>query len=74
MRAISDLRRAESFAARALPPFSPPSLPRATAAGFFFSRFMLLERLGMRYYEITISNNQLVIAVCVSQVHWSDYL
>jgi hypothetical protein len=24
----------ESFAARALPPFNPPSLPRATAAGF----------------------------------------
>src|SRR5258708_6144303 len=27
---------AESFAARALPPFNPPSLPSATAAAFFF--------------------------------------
>jgi hypothetical protein len=26
----------ESFAALARPPFCPPSLPRATAAGFFF--------------------------------------
>jgi hypothetical protein len=25
----------ESLAARALPPFKPPSLPNATAAGFF---------------------------------------
>jgi len=31
-----DLRLAgESFAAGALPPFDPPSLPRATALGFF---------------------------------------
>lgn len=31
-----DLRFAEdSFAARALPPFNPPSLPSATALGFF---------------------------------------
>ena len=35
-RAISDLRFAESFLARASPPLSPPSLPSATAAGFFF--------------------------------------
>jgi hypothetical protein len=34
-RAI-DLRLAgESFAARAFPPFNPPSLPSATALGFF---------------------------------------
>jgi hypothetical protein len=26
---------ADSFAARAFPPFSPPSRPRATAAAFF---------------------------------------
>jgi hypothetical protein len=36
LRAISDLRFAESFLARALPPFEAPSLPSATAAGFFF--------------------------------------
>jgi hypothetical protein len=34
--AISILRSRESFAALARPPFRPPSLPRATAAGFFF--------------------------------------
>ena len=33
--AISDLFLADSFSARAFPPFSPPSLPKATAAGFF---------------------------------------
>jgi hypothetical protein len=33
--AISDRFLADSFAARALPPFLPPSLPNATAAGFF---------------------------------------
>lgn len=51
----------DSFSARALPPFIPPSLPRATAAGFFsgfgavvcwtiakaVSFMSLLERLGM---------------------------
>ena len=47
-RAISLLRLAESFAARALPPLSPPSFPNATAAGFFPSLVVLLERLGMR--------------------------
>ncbi|HEY5345513.1 MAG TPA: hypothetical protein VIK62_04130 [Verrucomicrobiae bacterium] len=36
LRAISFLRFAESFLARALPPFEAPSLPSATAAGFFF--------------------------------------
>lgn len=30
---------AESFAARALPPFSPPKRPRVTAARFFFEPF-----------------------------------
>jgi hypothetical protein len=34
----------ESFAARALPPFEAPSLPSATAAGFFFLFVILLER------------------------------
>jgi hypothetical protein len=33
--AISLRRLAESFFALALPPFNPPNLPRATAAGFF---------------------------------------
>lgn len=33
--AISRRRRAERLSARACPPFRPPSLPRATAAGFF---------------------------------------
>jgi hypothetical protein len=35
LRASSDLRFGESFAARAGPPFKPPSRPNATAAGFF---------------------------------------
>ena len=35
-RAISFLCSAESRAARILPPFEPPSLPKATALGFFF--------------------------------------
>jgi hypothetical protein len=34
-RAISDRSRTDNFAARAFPPLSPPSLPNATAAGFF---------------------------------------
>jgi hypothetical protein len=34
-RAISLRRRALSFAARALPPFNPPSRPNAIACGFF---------------------------------------
>ena len=34
MRAISDRRSGVSFRARAGPPFLPPLLPRATAAGF----------------------------------------
>ena len=46
-RAISDLRLAESFAARALPPFEAPSFPSATAAGFFFLPVVLLERFGI---------------------------
>jgi len=56
--AIEDRRAALNFAARAFPPFSPPSRPSATAAGFFSSvasatireALMLgsvLERLGM---------------------------
>jgi hypothetical protein len=36
LRAISDLRLADSFLARALPPLDAPSLLSATAAGFFF--------------------------------------
>lgn len=34
--AIAFLRSGDNFAARAFPPFVPPSLPNATAAGFFF--------------------------------------
>jgi len=45
IRAISDLRFAESFLARALPPLRPPSLPNATAAGFFSLSLFMLERL-----------------------------
>jgi hypothetical protein len=32
--AIADLRRFDNFFALAFPPFNPPSLPSATAAGF----------------------------------------
>lgn len=57
--AIADRRAALSFAARAFPPFNPPSRPSETAAGFFScvaSPTMrnavtfgpLLERLGMK--------------------------
>lgn len=49
LRAISDLRRADNFLARALPPFKPPSLPRATAAGFFCWFNFLRDRLGMSH-------------------------
>ena len=35
-RAISLLSSAVSLAARILPPFDPPSFPKATAFGFFF--------------------------------------
>src|SRR5690242_7068380 len=34
-RAISRLRSGLRFAARIIPPFTPPSFPRATALGFF---------------------------------------
>ena len=37
LRADSDLSSGVIFAARALPPFSPPRLPSSTAAGFFSS-------------------------------------
>jgi len=37
LSAISLRRSAESFFARAFPPFNPPSLPSATAAAFFFT-------------------------------------
>jgi hypothetical protein len=42
-RAISVLCSAESRAARTLPPFEPPSLPKATALGFFFFPINLLR-------------------------------
>ena len=48
-RAISDLRLADSFAMRPGPPLRPPSLPSATAAGFFFRFVFLRERLGMSH-------------------------
>jgi hypothetical protein len=35
IRAMSDSRSGVRFLARARPPFGPPSLPRATACGFF---------------------------------------
>jgi len=43
LRALSFRCFADNFCARALPPFKPPSLPSATAAGFFF----VLELSGM---------------------------
>ena len=44
-----DLRfAADSFAARALPPLSPPSRPRATAAGFFSG---VISRSILIYYS-----------------------
>lgn len=51
-RPISDRRFLDNFFALAGPPFSPPSLPNATAAGFlslfgFLIESSLLERLGM---------------------------
>jgi hypothetical protein len=47
LRPSSDLSFEESFDMRALPPLRPPSLPKATAAGFFFLIVVLLECLGM---------------------------
>jgi hypothetical protein len=44
-RALRERSSGESFAAFAGPPFKPPSLPKATAAGFF--SFLTLEFLGM---------------------------
>jgi hypothetical protein len=35
LRAIATFRRLDNLWARIVPPFDPPSLPRATAAGFF---------------------------------------
>ena len=35
LRALALRSAADSFAARAFPPFNPPSLPSATAAAFF---------------------------------------
>jgi hypothetical protein len=46
-RAISERRFADSFAARALPPFDAPSLPSATAAGFFFLLIFVFDGSGM---------------------------
>lgn len=46
-RPNSDLSLAESFAMRAFPPLRPPSLPSATAAGFFRLLDDLRERLGI---------------------------
>ena len=53
LRAISDLRFGDSFAARAFPPLEAPSLPKATAAGFLSSMALLLERLVIyKVYKI----------------------
>jgi hypothetical protein len=49
LRASRDLALAERFFMRAGPPLRPPSLPSATAAGFF-RLFVLLDRLGMRHF------------------------
>jgi hypothetical protein len=49
LRADSLRSLAESFLALAFPPFKPPSLPSATAAGFFFWFDFLRERLGMSH-------------------------
>jgi len=49
LRADSLRSFAESFLALAFPPFKPPSLPSATAAGFFVSCGFLRERLGMSH-------------------------
>jgi hypothetical protein len=43
--AIRERRRAESFLARAWPPLDAPSLPKATAMGFFFLKGF--ERVAM---------------------------
>jgi len=40
---------AVSFLALAFPPLKPPSLPSATAAGFFFWSAFVRERLGMSH-------------------------
>ena len=54
LRAISDRLFADSFRARALPPFRPPNLPKATAAGFFLPLMVLLERLGILAIVIVV--------------------
>ena len=69
--AISVLCSGVNLAARAGPPFLPPSLPRATAAGFFpvsasislkrrsasKSRSVFLERLGTALYDSETRRN-----------------
>jgi hypothetical protein len=47
LRAISDLRFAESFLARALPPFDAPSFPNATAIGFFFLPALAMDEVSI---------------------------
>ena len=47
LRASADLAAGDSFAIRAFPPLRPPSLPKATAAGFFSLPVSLRERLGI---------------------------
>jgi len=42
--AIAFLRSGDNFSARAFPPFTPPSFPRATAAGFFFG--LVVKSIG----------------------------
>ena len=67
LRAISDLRRGESFAARAFPPLRPPSLPKATAAGFFSFPTLLLERLVVcKVYKIVK-----LMRVALYQENWN---
>lgn len=51
-RAIAERREAVSFAARALPPFNPPSRPSATAAGFFSDATSPTMREAMRFTSL----------------------
>jgi len=70
LRAISDLRFGESFAARALPPLRPPSFPKATAAGFFSFSTLLFERLVICevYKIVKLTQADLIAFRCIRKV------
>jgi hypothetical protein len=61
--AISTRLDLGSKSALAFPPFSPPSLPRATAAGFFS---FVLERSGMSKLYAIYGQKQLEILIFVA--------